>query len=128
MIHLLFAVLAPLLSSASLSDPMLLLTAEIRSDGELIAFALEVPGERPECASSLLPLLPGSLAAALAPAGSGPSVNAPEQSLVTTVQDVTNPEEPWIITTYRKPGESQQAFVKRHRDMVNAVRDALGAA
>ena len=71
-------------------------------------------------------LLPGALAVGLpGPAATVP-VNQPEQSLVTTVQDPSNPEEPWVVTTYRKAGESLQAFVKRHGDMVAAVRDVLG--
>lgn len=48
------------------------------------------------------------------------------QTISTTIQDSENPEEPWVVTTYRRPGESHQAFLNRHRDMVNSVRDALG--
>ena len=48
------------------------------------------------------------------------------QTLTTSVQDPSNSEEPWVVTTHRRPGESQSAFIKRHMEMVKAVRDALG--
>ena len=55
----------------------------------------------------------------------GPNVGS-DQVLSTTVQDPNNPKEPWEITTYRRSGESAPAFIKRHKDMVDSVRDALG--
>jgi hypothetical protein len=51
-----------------------------------------------------------------------------DQTLTTTVHDSENPDEPWIVTTHRRRDESQSAFIKRHREMVGAVRDALGPA
>jgi hypothetical protein len=56
----------------------------------------------------------------------GPGTPAPEQVLTTTVQDPGHPGEPWVVTTYRRADESFEAFIKRHREMVDAVRDALG--
>ncbi len=50
----------------------------------------------------------------------------PDQKLTTVVQDQENPVEPWEVTTYRKPGESLHSFIRRHRDLVEAVRDAVG--
>lgn len=49
-----------------------------------------------------------------------------DQKLETTVQDPGHPEEPWVVTTYRRDGESLGAFIKRHRELVDAVREALG--
>lgn len=54
-----------------------------------------------------------------------PSPNA-TQMMETHVQDPNNPDEPWIIITYRKDGESPHGFTMRHQTMVEAVRDALG--
>jgi hypothetical protein len=59
-------------------------------------------------------------------AGSRTNGTAPEQVLTTTVQDPAHPGEPWVVTTYRRPDESFEAFIKRHREMVEAVRRALG--
>ena len=49
-----------------------------------------------------------------------------DQTMATTIQDPGNPDEPWVVTTYRRRGESIQAFIRRHRDIVESVRDALG--
>jgi hypothetical protein len=49
----------------------------------------------------------------------------PEQTITTTIIDDHNPDEPWVVTTYRRPGESMAAFIKRHREMIEAVREAL---
>lgn len=49
----------------------------------------------------------------------------PEQTIQTTIPDPRYPDEPWVVVTYRKPGESPGAFIKRHRDMVDAIRKAL---
>jgi len=54
----------------------------------------------------------------------GPTLG-PEQTLSTVVQDPDHPLEPWEVTTYRKPDESPTRFIRRHREMVDAVRDAL---
>ena len=48
-----------------------------------------------------------------------------EQTLETSVEDPKHPKEPWIVTTYRVTDESLEAFIKRHRDTVDAVRAAL---
>ena len=58
--------------------------------------------------------------------GSGTPAPTPEQVLTTTVQDKAHPGEPWVVTTYRRADESFEAFIKRHREMVEAVREALG--
>ena len=50
------------------------------------------------------------------------------QTLTTTVQDPSHPDEPWTINTYRADGESQQAWVRRHAEGVAAVREALGTS
>ena len=49
-----------------------------------------------------------------------------DQRLETTVQDPQHPQEPWICTTFRRPDESYPAFIKRHKDTVDAVREVLG--
>jgi len=49
-----------------------------------------------------------------------------DQILGTTVQDPSFPNEPWEVTTYRREGESYAAFIRRHRETVNAVRAELG--
>jgi len=64
--------------------------------------------------------------ALLVAGGTGSPTPAPEQVLTTTVQDPNHPAEPWVVTTYRRPDESFEAFIKRHREMVEAVRKALG--
>lgn len=48
-----------------------------------------------------------------------------DQQVTTVVQDPGHPKEPWVVTTYRKDSESVQALIKRHKEMVEAVRDAL---
>jgi hypothetical protein len=58
--------------------------------------------------------------------GAGAPAPVPEQVLTTTVQDPEHPGEPWVVTTYRRVDESFEAFIKRHREMVDAVRAALG--
>ena len=45
--------------------------------------------------------------------------------LTTSVQDPAHPGEPWVIVTYQRAGESNAAFIRRHRDLVAAVREAL---
>jgi len=55
----------------------------------------------------------------------GVSVNNPEQQLTTTVGVPQHPLEPWTVTTFRRPGESTEAFIRRHRITVDAVRAAL---
>jgi hypothetical protein len=57
--------------------------------------------------------------------GTGNPGQTPEQVLTTTVQDPNHPGEPWVVTTYRRADESFEAFIRRHRDMVEAVRKAL---
>ena len=61
----------------------------------------------------------------LADPASGSNPREADQTLTTTVQDSDNPDEPWVVVTYKKPGEALAAFIKRHRDMVTAVRQAL---
>jgi hypothetical protein len=68
--------------------------------------------------------VPGSGVLLLAPAN-GTNAPQPEQVLTTTVQDPGHPGEPWVVTTYRRADESFEAFIRRHRDMVDAVRKAL---
>ena len=48
-----------------------------------------------------------------------------DQTLTTTVEDPKHPGEPWVVTSYRKYDESELAFVRRHLEMVEAVREAL---
>jgi hypothetical protein len=50
---------------------------------------------------------------------------APDSTLVTTVADPHNPGEPWIITSFRRTDESDQAFTRRHFELVKATREAL---
>jgi hypothetical protein len=52
-------------------------------------------------------------------------VREPDQTLQTTIQDPRHEDEPWVVTTYRRDGESELAFVKRHGEMVDAVRAHL---
>jgi hypothetical protein len=49
----------------------------------------------------------------------------PDQTISTTIEDPNHPGEPWTVITYRRKDESFEAFVKRHKDMVEAVRKAL---
>jgi hypothetical protein len=70
-------------------------------------------------------LLATGLLAASTGGGSGSPATTPEQVLSTTVQDPNHPGEPWVVTTYRRADESFEAFIRRHRDMVDAVRKAL---
>jgi len=53
------------------------------------------------------------------------TTDQPDQTISTTIQDPNHPGEPWTVTTYRRKDESFEAFVKRHKDMVDAVRGAL---
>ena len=62
----------------------------------------------------------------------GPPLRPPQvtdaeslQTLTTTVQDPDHPDEPWVVTTHHRPGESHSAFIQRHRGMVRAVRLSL---
>lgn len=55
----------------------------------------------------------------------GQGGTTPEQVLTTTVQDPAHPGEPWVVSSYRRPDESEPAFIKRHLEMVEAVRAAL---
>ncbi len=66
----------------------------------------------------------GSAEVAIYTVGGGPST-IPDQMLETIVRDPNNPKEPWTVTSYRRPDESDEAFIKRHLDMVKAVRAAL---
>ena|SRR5688572_10330618 len=85
------------------------IVAQIQCAREVVATAVAVP--------------PGP--AVLVAGGTG-TAPVPEQVLSTTVQDPGHPGEPWVVTTYRTPDESFEAFIKRHREMVEAVREALG--
>jgi hypothetical protein len=88
---------------------------------ETVASVVALPG-------GLLHLLPGATPAAApdpAPLAGGTTGTAPDQVLTTTVQDPAHPNEPWVVTTYRRPDESEPAFLKRHLEMVAAVRAAL---
>ena len=58
-------------------------------------------------------------------AGAEADVRNPDQTITTTVQDPKHPDEPWVVTTYKKIDESKEAFIKRHQEMVEAVREAL---
>jgi hypothetical protein len=55
-----------------------------------------------------------------------PDFPAKASEVTTTVQDPANPEEPWIITTYKNKSESIRAFMRRHRMFVEAARDVIG--
>ena len=68
--------------------------------------------------AGLLHFVPG-------PCASGKDGTVPEQVLTTTIKDPEHPGEPWVVTSYRRPDESEPAFIKRHLDMVAAVRAAL---
>jgi hypothetical protein len=59
------------------------------------------------------------------PFSGGKDGTLPEQVLTTTIQDPEHPGEPWVVTSYRRPDESEPAFIKRHFEMVDAVRAAL---
>ena len=48
-----------------------------------------------------------------------------DQVLTTTVQDPKHPDEPWTVTTYRRPDESIPAFIRRHKETVDGVREVL---
>jgi hypothetical protein len=86
--------------------------ARVCHAGQEVAAVLAVPGVRPF-------LLTASTA------GGGTTAPTPEQVLTTTVQDPSHPGEPWVVTTYRRPDESFEAFIRRHKDMIEAVRKAL---
>ena len=96
------------------------LAAEISQGGDVVAAELTAEDR----SFAAFGAAAASAAGEARGAGSGPG--QPDQTLTTRVQDPNNPDEPWEVTTYRKPGESLEAFVKRHREMVEAVRDALG--
>ncbi len=81
-------------------------------------------GDKPVTALVQLPGVAGTVAL---PSDDADSTGS-DQVLTTSVQDPGHPEEPWVVTTYRRPDESYPAFIKRHRDTVNAVRDALQEA
>ena len=49
-----------------------------------------------------------------------------DSSITTSVRDPEHPAEPWIVTSFRLPDESDMAFTTRHFRMVDAVRRALG--
>jgi hypothetical protein len=85
--------------------------ARVSHSGQEVATVLAVAG----CPSLLL----------ATGTGTGSPATTPEQVLSTTVQDPNHPGEPWVVTTYRRPDESFEAFIRRHRDMVDAVRKAL---
>lgn len=56
--------------------------------------------------------------------GSNPPPQA-EQVLTTVVEDPRNPKEPWTVVSYRTTDESMEAFIKRHKDTVDGVRNIL---
>jgi len=70
-------------------------------------------------------LLDETQMSALAAAGGVPRT-LQTQMLSTSIQDPSNPDEPWVVTTIQKPGESKGAFIQRHRETVEAVREVLG--
>lgn len=49
----------------------------------------------------------------------------PGKKLETTVEDPKHPKEPWVVTTFKEPGESDEDLAKRHERLVEAVRQAL---
>lgn len=102
----LLAVTALGISRVSLSDP----APEQSIDSPVLGCIVTMPGH----ISAVIP-------------GPGASVHNPEQTLQTDIGDPAHPLEPWTVTTYRKPGESVGALINRHRAMVDAVREALGA-
>ena len=53
------------------------------------------------------------------------AANQVERQITTTIKDHNHPDEPWVVTTYGLPDESDIALIKRHGDMVEAVRRAL---
>jgi hypothetical protein len=85
--------------------------ARVNHSGQEVAAVLAVAG----CPSLVL----------AAGTGTGAPNTTPEQVLTTTVQDPGHPGEPWVVTTYRRADESFESFIRRHRDMVEAVRKAL---
>jgi hypothetical protein len=113
-------------ASASSESPATVVVARVSQGGEDIVQVVDVLPANPEFAyvyGNLNLVLPGTLASTRGKRGES---NQTGQTLTTTVQDPDNPEEPWVVTTYRRSGESLQAFVRRHREMVDAVREALG--
>jgi hypothetical protein len=113
---MLFAVMMALLSClpwsptrGSATTGGIEVAASVQRGGKTVASVVTVES------SSLFLLVPGA----------GTPATAPEQVLTTTVQDPNHPSEPWVVTTYRRPDESFDAFIKRHREMVEAVRKAL---
>ena len=97
------------------------------SAGAATTGAVEIVGKI-ECGgdSVVSAVVVGSGPMLLLAGGGGTGGTAPAQVLTTTVQDPNHPVEPWVVTTYRQPDESYEAFIKRHREMVEAVRKALG--
>ena len=83
--------------------------ATLSRAGETVGVAVELP-------EGALHFVPGAL---------GQDGTVPEQVLTTTVQDPAHPGEPWVVSSYRRPDESEPAFIKRHLEMVAAVRAAL---
>jgi hypothetical protein len=53
------------------------------------------------------------------------SRSAPIQSVTTEVHDPTYPNEPWVVVTHRRNGESLEAWLGRHRGAIDAIRDIL---
>jgi len=86
--------------------------ARVSRAGQEVAAVIAVPGVR-------------SLLLTASSTGGGTTAPTPEQVLTTTVQDPSHPGEPWVVTTYRRPDESFEAFIRRHKDMIEAVRKAL---
>lgn len=56
----------------------------------------------------------------------GGKPQAGDSVLEVSIVDPAHPDQPWIVTTFRRDDESIPAFVRRHRDTVDAVRSALG--
>ena len=48
-----------------------------------------------------------------------------DQTISTVLQDPEHPDEPWEVISLKRDGESSHAFVRRHRELVEAVRDEL---
>jgi hypothetical protein len=67
----------------------------------------------------------GEARVAIFSVGGGGKKDITEQTLTTTVEDPKHPGEPWVVTTFRRPDESELAFIKRHGEIVDAVREAL---
>ena len=78
-----------------------------------------------EPVGSVVSLRAGQLHFVPGPYAGGTDGTLPEQVLTTTIQDPEHPGEPWVVTSYRRPDESEPAFIKRHLEMVQAVRAAL---